>query len=120
MDNRQRVICCGGRDFEDMDLLAKTIRSVLEKRRIFAIWHGNASGADTVVDMWVRQNYPDIKVFPVPADWKKHGRAAGPIRNRVMLGNKIDLVIAFPGGRGTADMIKAARERGVEVLEVKP
>ena len=51
-----------------------------------------------------------------PANWKKHGRAAGPIRNKQMLEEaKPDLVIAFPGGAGTANMVKQAREAGVKV-----
>jgi hypothetical protein len=29
-----------------------------------------------------------------------------------------DLVVAFPGGRGTADMVRRAKAAGCEVLEV--
>jgi len=48
-----------------------------------------------------------------------HGRAAGPVRNAQMLAEgKPDFVVAFPGGRGTADMCKQARARGVKVVEV--
>lgn len=53
------------------------------------------------------------------ADWAHEGRAAGPIRNMRMLDEGIpDLVVAFPGGRGTANMVRQAKERGFEVLEV--
>lgn len=53
-----------------------------------------------------------------PADWERNGRAAGPIRNRQMLDGKPDLVIAFPGGKGTADMVAEAKRRGIAVREV--
>jgi hypothetical protein len=54
------------------------------------------------------------------AQWKKHGRAAGPIRNQRMLDEgKPDLVVAFPGGRGTADMIRRAERAGVPVQQVQ-
>jgi hypothetical protein len=54
-----------------------------------------------------------------PADWAKHGRAASPIRNQQMLDEgRPNLVVAFPGGRGTADMVRRARSAGVEVIEV--
>ena len=55
-----------------------------------------------------------------PADWKKHGKAAGPIRNQEMLEAEggIDLVIAFPGGTGTADMVRRAEKAKIEVLVV--
>jgi hypothetical protein len=53
------------------------------------------------------------------ADWISLGRKAGPIRNQRMLEEgKPDLVMAFPGGRGTADMVRRGKEAGVEVIEV--
>jgi hypothetical protein len=56
-----------------------------------------------------------------PADWDTHGRAAGPIRNQRMLDvGKPDFVIAFPGGHGTANMVRKAKAAGVQVLEVAP
>ena len=57
-----------------------------------------------------------------PADWDKHGKAAGPIRNKQMIDEgKPDLVIAFPGGRGTAGAVRLAKFAGVtvRVVEVK-
>jgi UDP-N-acetylmuramoylalanine-D-glutamate ligase len=60
-----------------------------------------------------------IPVETYEADWDTHGKAAGPIRNKRMLDEgKPDLVVAFPGGRGTANMISQARKAGVEVIEV--
>jgi hypothetical protein len=57
-----------------------------------------------------------IPVKPYPADWRLHGRAAGPIRNTLMLvEGRPDLVVAFPGGQGTADMTKKALRAGVKV-----
>ena len=82
------------------------------------IIHGAAKGADSLASEWAALNEVKEEVFP--ADWKTHGRAAGPIRNQQMLDEgKPDLVIAFPGGRGTADMVKRARKAGIEVMEVE-
>jgi hypothetical protein len=59
-----------------------------------------------------------------PADWYTHGKAAGPIRNQKMLDDAFpDVVLAFPGGRGTADMVRRAEKVGVTVIrsgEVAP
>lgn len=58
-----------------------------------------------------------FEVAACPADWKKHGKAAGPIRNQSMLTeHKPDLVIAFPLGesKGTRDMIRKAKAAGIE------
>jgi hypothetical protein len=59
----------------------------------------------------------------MPAQWERHGRAAGPIRNRELLQQAIAkavahtspgslasvLVVAFPGGAGTASLVREAR-----------
>jgi hypothetical protein len=63
-----------------------------------------------------------LEIAYCPADWAKHGKAAGVIRNAHMLiDHKPKRVIAFPGGSGTADMIRRAKSvRGIEVIEIKP
>lgn len=58
--------------------------------------------------------------FPVeryPADWERYGKRAGPIRNRKMLDQGPDLVVAFGGDKGTADCVREARRRGIAVRE---
>lgn len=56
-----------------------------------------------------------------PADWAAYDRAAGPIRNaRMIAEGKPDIVLAFPGGRGTANMVAQARKAGVRVIEIAP
>ena len=62
---------------------------------------GMASGADTFAVEWAARFGFPLRAFP--AEWDKHGRSAGPIRNQRMLDEgKPDLVVAFPGGKGTA------------------
>lgn len=110
-----RVLVTGGRHFNEFDLLKTTLDSVHSRNPISVLIHGAASGADTLAGKWASEN--GIEVTSCPADWKKYGRSAGPIRNREMLELSPDLVVAFPGGRGTADMVSAAAQKGIEVLE---
>ena len=81
------------------------------------IIEGGAKGADTCAFWWAKKN--GIKIKTMKADWEKHGKSAGSIRNQAMLNERPDLVIAFPGGAGTADMVKKAKTRGVDVIEIK-
>jgi UDP-N-acetylmuramoylalanine-D-glutamate ligase len=76
-------------------------------------------GADYLAKEWAELN--EIPVHEHPADWKKHGKGAGPIRNQEMLDQHADLamVVAFPGGKGTEDMVKRAKAKSVPVWEVK-
>ena len=54
-----------------------------------------------------------------PADWAKHGKAAGPIRNAEMLTEFLpDYIVAFPGGKGTADMLRKAEKARVTNIEI--
>ena len=108
-----RILVCGGRNYIDQ---AK-VSSVLQEHGPTSIIHGNAKGADDLADNWAKANH--IPVIPFPADWGKYGKAAGPIRNKQMLDEgKPDLILAFPGGKGTANMKEQARIAGIEVLDV--
>ena len=74
-------------------------------------------GADTLGAEWAKAQGIPCEVYM--ADWEGLGRKAGPIRNQRMLDEgKPDLVVAFPGGRGTADMVRRARSAGLDVLEI--
>lgn len=95
-----------------------TMLFALQLLRPSLVIHGGARGADTHAG-WAATAV-DIPVAVYPADWATHGRRAGPIRNAQMLAEgRPDAVLAFPGGRGTADMVRQARAAGVPVWEVK-
>ena len=113
-----RVLVCGGRHFgESYDDIAM-MRQTLESLHITTLICGGADGADSLAARWARRQCIPYWVFM--ADWNKRGKAAGPIRNREMLVvAKPDLTVAFPGGRGTADMVRQSKGCGVEVLSVK-
>jgi hypothetical protein len=111
-----RVLVCGGRDFDDQ-IAVWTALDELRQRAphdALTIIQGGASGADKMARDWCAAR--KVPCINVPADWKKHGRAAGPIRNQKMLDEHVpDLVLAFPGGRGTADMVFRAQNACIPV-----
>ena len=132
------ILVCGGRDFgyfEDIDRFKEPEKYIQKvKECCFVIsWlskmdritpidvmiNGYANGVDKIADQWAVVNRKTPKRYP--AKWKEHSKAAGPIRNQQMLDEEpnIDFVIAFPGGNGTADMVKRAKLAGIEVIEVK-
>lgn len=113
----ERVLVCGGRGYTDYLRFCLSMREVLKEKPALII-HGSAPGADFCAAVWARDE--KIPQQPFPADWKTHGKAAGPLRNQRMIDEgKPDLVIAFPGGRGTADMTKRARLAGIPVIAVE-
>lgn len=110
-----KVLVCGGRDYEDWKTGFLVLNAIHEKRRITHVIHGGANGADHLADLWARERRIPTTVFP--ANWNAHGKAAGPIRNKLMLLENPALVVAFPGGRGTAHMVGIAKQAGIEVME---
>lgn len=108
-----RVLVCGGRDYDNV----ARAEEVLDALDIDVIIEGGARGADNLGYQYAYRH--DILVETFPARWDRHGKAAGPLRNQRMLDEgKPDLVVAFPGGRGTADMVRRAKKAGVPVKEI--
>ncbi len=105
---------CGGRDFADVAAAHKALRKHTQGGDV--IVHGDAWGADKLAEGWAE--YHGHSVIRVPALWKRHGRGAGPMRNAVIASLPLAMLIAFPGGVGTADMVARARKAGIEVVEI--
>lgn len=116
-----RVIIAGSRNFNDQDLFDNSIHDILIKYETdeLEIVSGGCSGADIMGEEYAEEW--DIKCAVFPADWNKYGKAAGPIRNEQMARYAAEadygMLIAFPVGesRGTRNMIKLAKQYGLEV-----
>lgn len=107
-----KVLVCGGRDFNNQNNLFYVLDWFSSQNLITQIIQGGARGADSLAGFWAQQRNISINVFP--ANWNKHGKSAGYIRNQQMLDEgKPDMVVAFPGGRGTDMMVKISRRAGV-------
>lgn len=117
MNRRLRVIVCGGRNFNGKLTLYDILDDLHHFEGIAQVIHGNARGADALAGKWARER--GIEEVPCPALWEKYGKSAGIKRNEYMLTLSPDKVVAFPGGRGTAHMIRIAREANIEVLKVE-
>jgi len=115
-----RWIVCGGRAFSDARTLSRVLTG-LAAHYWARGWHpkiisGGAKGADSLAVLWASTRGIPFQVFY--ADWATHGKAAGPKRNQAMLDatdGSFRLVVAFPGGRGTADMVARAMRSNVPV-----
>jgi hypothetical protein len=114
-----KILVCGGRDFghgeEETNFMNNTLDEIDMKHGVLHVVHGNAHGADYVAKKWARDAGAEEHAHP--ANWERYGRSAGPRRNAKMLSEHtdIDMVVAFPGGDGTADMVKKALVKGIKV-----
>ncbi len=117
--NGETWLICGGRTFVDEVMFCESMRDIISLKGCPSrIVNGDAPGADRMSSAWARSL--GIEVVRVPANWTLDGRRAGPIRNQRMLDiYNPSCVIAFPGGDGTADMVRRSRVALKEVIEVK-
>jgi len=109
-----RFLVTGGRSFADRDFLFATLDRLHAEHGFTLLIHGDARGADRLASEWAQER--GVLILACPADWERYGRGAGPKRNRQMLDQKPDLVVAFPGGSGTRHMVIIAEEAGVQVI----
>jgi len=112
-----KMIVCGGRNYADRQRLDAVLDAAVARLGLAEIVHGGARGADSMAGEWALARGIPVKEFP--ADWANEGRSAGPRRNhRMLVEGRPDAVIAFPGGRGTANMVAQARAAGIPVYEI--
>lgn len=121
------AIFCGDRVWRDYDLILVTMKRLVVEDGLSLVIEGEAHGADNLSRIAAEEL--GIEVKPFRADWKRYGRAAGPIRNGVQLLFLLDhedqdkRVIAFhddlDSSKGTKDMVNQAREKGVSVEVIK-
>lgn len=120
MTTQEIWLICGGRDFSDARMFSDAMRRIVRERGYPAVVvHGGAYGADRMAENWAIESQVE-KVVAYPAIWKRDGNKAGPLRNQRMLDDaRPDVVISFPGGRGTADMVRRARATsGITLIDL--
>lgn len=113
-----RLIIAGGRSFPP-NLADRLVAAAMNRlgTKPDVVVSGAARGIDQAGERWAEAN--GVAVERYPADWGAHGKAAGPIRNRLMAENADAAVVIWDGGsRGSKSMIAEAKKRGLRVVEV--
>lgn len=114
------VLVCGSRDWTDAGAIAARLSALPGEHEQIWVLHGAARGADRIAAVEATALGFTVKAYP--ADWDRHGKSAGFLRNVQMLEEEPDLVLAFQidGSRGTQHTIDEARKRGIPVEVIPP
>ena len=107
-----KTIIAGGRNY----VITPSDIAFLDKLRITEVVSGGCRGVDKFGEKYAEARVLPAKVFR--ADWKKHGKAAGPIRNRQMA-EYAEAVVLFTGGRGTSSMFSEAQKAGILIYDLR-
>jgi hypothetical protein len=112
-----KVLVCGGREFNDADFIFSELDRLHAQYCFRMLIEGAARGVDRIAGEWASAR--KIELVEFSADWAKDGRHAALIRNDRMLSDgKPDLVVAFPGGRGTWHTCSQAEKLGIPVTRL--
>jgi hypothetical protein len=121
---RDGVTACitGGRDFDDWLELTVIMDHIDQRLPIHLFIEGGATGADRLGYQWAAMRRRITR--SLPARWRRLGLAAGPERNSKMKrlledANPPGVLIAFPGGNGTADMTAKCNMAGLPVIDIQ-
>lgn len=112
-----RLIVCGSRTYANEKRVKEVLDDLKASTLTLVIIQGEQTGADQLAREWAGANAVECDGYK--ARWTEYGNVAGPIRNQQMIDEgKPDMVVAFPGGVGTANMKKLARKAGIPVAEI--
>ena len=122
--DKLRILVCGGRHFEDYNLLKNILDKVLQLKKLtpkdVEIVSGHCKGADMLGEKWAEENGANTKIFP--ADWALYKKSAGPIRNKQMIdyitcfSDKLVVAFVSPNSKGTKQTIKLAKKNNIPVI----
>jgi hypothetical protein len=114
-----KVLVCGGRAYADHAKVFAALDAVANLRPISLIVEGGSVGADAMARDWAAVRRVKAKSYPAVA--VTDDEPVWSVRNQQMLDESApDLVIGFPGGRRTADMLRRAKAVGTTTLELAP
>jgi hypothetical protein len=109
-----KMIIAGGRSYKFTQKDIYQLEYICRVWEVTEIVSGGALGADREGEVFALNHKLPIKRFS--ADWDKHGRAAGPLRNREMA-EYADAVVLFPGNKGTESMYKEALHAAIRIFD---
>lgn len=102
-----RVLVTGGRDYADVATMTRILDTLHKAKPIACLIEGGANGADMRAARWADTLCLTVATYAVDTLVDGPWPAAGPKRNsRMLVKSCPDIGVAFPGGRGTADMVR--------------
>lgn len=113
-----KLAVIGSRGFCDFEKLNSELTILNTSKKISVIISGGAKGADSLAENWAKEHGIPVRV--ILPDWKKFGRGAGPIRNKLII-DECEQSIAFWDGqsKGTLQAINYAKEKKVPIKIIK-
>lgn len=111
------IAVTGGRDYDDRERVFAKLDKYHERYKFTHLLHGSARGLDSLADAWT-DTKRGVQSVSCRAHWSRDRKAAGAIRNHMMAVLRPKVLLAFPGGAGTSDMVKQCQRLGIKVIHI--
>ncbi|WP_248805026.1 DUF2493 domain-containing protein [Pseudomonas sp. MWU13-2100] len=112
-----RVLICAGRYYLNAAMCRKALEAYHQTRRISVLIHGGNQFLGSEVEDWARENGTHLVRYP--SNWQLYGKQAERRRNQFMLtDSEPELVIAFPGGHDTEELLAQAKAMNIEIRSI--
>lgn len=112
-----RLLVCGGRHFDDAVLVEAELTAFHAATPISVVIHGGLPCIGMPVESWARRN--KVHVVRYPANFSL-GKSGDSLRDAFMLGDsRADMLLIFPGGRRTAELLREAERKQVPVIPAR-
>ena len=112
-----KIIVAGSRNFMVKDFVFKKLDEIIKGYKNVEIVEGGAKGVDYLAKQYAIEHNIPCKEFP--ANWNLYGRSAGILRNKDMASYSDVLIAFYNGSRGTSNMIKGAKDKGLDIYIVE-
>lgn len=106
-----RLLVCGGDRALPRDTVFQVLDFLTGREDVELMIHRGADGTEAAAEEWARER--ELASLRLPAQWKKRGERAGPVRDVQMLHLKPDLLVVFPAAPGADELVRRARDAGV-------
>ncbi len=117
-DGTMKFVITGGRDLNDETLRFLALSDIHQMTEITEVIHGGAKGADSLVAKWAKAS--GVQQTVSKPDWARFRIGAAVKNNQPMVDMQPDAVVAFPGGKGTADLNHRAEKTGLNIVHCRP
>jgi hypothetical protein len=114
-----RVAVCGGKDFLAQNLISAVLNNLHREEYISEVLVGKCRGVDELVASWAIRT--GIPVTYYESDWLSFGAEADDVRNQALVAEQPYVIVLFPGGKRTANLLqKAVDVKHQRILIVDP
>jgi hypothetical protein len=113
-----KVIVCGSSRFQDKRQLFDVLDALHAQTPITAIINGGARGADLLASQWARERTVPLIRYRATIGLAGRRQAFLDLNGQMLAEQRPDLIVAFPGGEVSADLVARAKAAGISVLHV--